>query len=317
MGNIAVFLDRDGTVNEEVDFLTSPRDLHLIPRSAEAIRKANDLGLRVFIVTNQSGVARGLLSENDLLEVHRVLTDRLLEQNARVDRIYYCPHHPDGGIDVYRRDCDCRKPKTGMIDRAVREYKVDPGKSYVIGDRTVDVGMAKNAGAHAILVLTGYGRAERELCERDGIPLDYVADDLYDAMEFVAGSLGNEPAPRLPMTPVKAAAPFILLAALFLGQAGCADDPNSSGAQLLPDSLTIVALTAVATSDTNYLVRVGGNQSTLLVGTTPGYEARSLLRFSFASFDTTSRIDSGVIEMQAGLPPARQRRRVCPSPSTT
>ena len=193
MGNIAVFLDRDGTVNEEIDFLTSPRDLHLIPRSAEAIRKANDLGLRVFIVTNQSGVARGLLSENDLLEVHRVLTERLLEQNARVDRIYYCPHHPDGEVDGYRKECDCRKPNTGMIDRAVREYQVDPGKSYVIGDRTVDVGMAKNAGAHAILVLTGYGRAERALCERDGIPLDYVADDLYDAMEFVAGNLGNEP----------------------------------------------------------------------------------------------------------------------------
>ncbi len=194
MGNIAVFLDRDGTVNEEVDFLNSPRDLHLIPRSAEAIRRANDLGLRVFIVTNQSGVARGLLSEAELLEVHRVLIERLMEQNARVDGIYYCPHHPSEGIDGFRRDCDCRKPNTGMIDRAVREFQIDPAKSYVIGDRTVDVGMAKNAGAHAILVLTGYGRAERELCEKDGIPLDYVASDLYDAMEYVAGHIDNGPA---------------------------------------------------------------------------------------------------------------------------
>jgi len=186
MGNIAVFLDRDGTVNEEIDYLTSPRDLHLIARSAEAIRRANDLGLTVVIVTNQSGVARGLLTEAELLVVHRALIERLAAENARVDGIYYCPHHPSEGTDEYRKECDCRKPKTGMIDRAVREFRVDPARSYVIGDRTVDVGMAKNAGARAILVLTGYGRAELGLCERDGIPLDYVADDLYDAMEFVA-----------------------------------------------------------------------------------------------------------------------------------
>ncbi len=102
------------------------------------------------------------------------------------------------------------------------------------------------------------------------------------------------------MTAMKCATAFLLLAALVLGQAGCADEPNSSGSQLLPDSLIIVGLTTAATSDTNYLVRVGGNQGTLLVGTTPGYEARSLLRFSFTAFDTTSRIDSGVIEMRPG-----------------
>lgn len=194
MGSMAVFLDRDGTVNEEVDFLTSPRDLHLIPRSAEAIRKANDLGLKVFIVTNQSGVARGLISEAGLDDLHRALIERLAEHHARVDRIYYCPHHPSEGIDGYRKECDCRKPKTGMIDEAVREFGIDPARSFVIGDRTVDVAMAKNAGARAILVLTGYGSAERELCERDQIPLDYVASDLYDAMEYVAGHLDNEPA---------------------------------------------------------------------------------------------------------------------------
>jgi D-glycero-D-manno-heptose 1,7-bisphosphate phosphatase len=192
MGSSAVFLDRDGTVNEEVDFLTSPRDLRLIPRSAEAIRRANDLGLRVIIVSNQSGVARGLLTEAALAEIHAALAAQLGERNARVDGIYYCPHHPTQGIDGYRMECDCRKPKAGMIDRAVREFSVDPAKSWVIGDRTVDAGMAKSAGARAILVLTGYGRAERELCERDAIPLDYVADDLWDAMEFVAASLGSE-----------------------------------------------------------------------------------------------------------------------------
>jgi D-glycero-D-manno-heptose 1,7-bisphosphate phosphatase len=195
MGSIAVFVDRDGTVNEEVDFLTSPRDLRLIPRSAEAIRRANDLGLRVIIVTNQSGVARGLLTEAELLDVHRALTERLAAENARVDDIYYCPHHPSEGIGPYRRECDCRKPNTGMVERAVREFRIDPERSYVIGDRTVDVAMAKNAGARAILVLTGYGRAERRLCERDRIPLDYVAEDLYDAIDFVARDINNHTAP--------------------------------------------------------------------------------------------------------------------------
>jgi len=195
MGNVAVFLDRDGTVNEEVDFLTSPRDLRLIPRSAEAIRRANDLGLRVIIVTNQSGVARGLITEAELGDVHRALAGRLADQRAIVDGIYYCPHHPTEGTGEYRRECDCRKPNTGMIERAVREFRVDPTRSYVIGDRTVDVGMAKNAGARAILVLTGYGRAERELCERDGIGLDYVADDLYDAIDFVARDINHHSEP--------------------------------------------------------------------------------------------------------------------------
>lgn len=191
MGNIAVFLDRDGTVNEEVDFLTSPRDLHLIPRSAEAIRMANDLGLRVIIVTNQSGVARGLLTETDLEEVHRALIGKLAEEHATVDRIYYCPHHPTEGPDTYRMECDCRKPGTGMIRRAVEDFGIDPAKSWVIGDRIVDAAMAKNAGAHAVLVLTGYGKMEKSFCERDGIPLDYVADDLFDAMTFVSRQIGN------------------------------------------------------------------------------------------------------------------------------
>jgi len=189
MGNIAVFLDRDGTVNEEIDFLTSPRDLHLIPRSAEAIRMANDLGLRVVIVTNQSGVARGLLTEKELQDVHEALIAQLAQKDATVDRIYYCPHHPTEGPDMYRMECECRKPGTGMIRRAVDEFGIDPSRSYVIGDRTVDIGMARNAGAHAILVLTGYGMEERKLCERDGIHLDYVADDLFDAMGFVSRQL--------------------------------------------------------------------------------------------------------------------------------
>lgn len=192
MGNIAVFLDRDGTVNEEVDFLTSPDDLHLIPRAAEAISQANSLGLKVFILTNQSGVARGLLTEDDLTRVHDALLGELARQNARIDRIYYCPHHPTEGNGAYSRDCECRKPKTGMILRAAEEFGIDIPKSFVIGDRTVDVGMARNAGARAVLVLTGYGKQELELCSRDGIEPDHVAGDLYDAMRYVTVEVGRE-----------------------------------------------------------------------------------------------------------------------------
>jgi len=164
MGHIAVFLDRDGTVNEEIDFLASPRDLHLIPRSADAIRMANDLGLRVFILTNQSGVARGLLTENDLAEIHRVLIEKLAEQRATVDRIYYCPHHPTEGPVEYRGECDCRKPGTGMIRRAVDEFRVDPAKSYVIGDRTVDVEMAKNTRKIMLKPITNAWSTSRNWC---------------------------------------------------------------------------------------------------------------------------------------------------------
>jgi len=192
MGNIAVFLDRDGTVNEEVDFLTSPDNLRLIPRAADAIGRANRLGIRVFILTNQSGVARGLLTEEDLRKVHESLIIQLRERDAVIDGIYYCPHHPTEGNGEYRRDCDCRKPNTGMVRRASEEFGIDVSKSFVIGDRTVDVGMAKNAGARAILVLTGYGKQELTLCERDGIGLDYVAEDLFDAMQYVAAEVTKE-----------------------------------------------------------------------------------------------------------------------------
>ena len=192
MGNIAVFLDRDGTVNEEVDFLSSPENLRLIPRAAEAIAGANRLGLRVFILTNQSGIARGLFTEEDLRKVNESLIEQLRSGGATIDRIYYCPHHPTVGNDAYRRECDCRKPGTGMMRKAIDEYGIDVSRSFVIGDRTVDVGMAKNAGAGAILVLTGYGKNELRLCERDGIELDYVAEDIFDAMQFVAARIAEE-----------------------------------------------------------------------------------------------------------------------------
>src|SRR5262249_22816642 len=156
----AIFLDRDGTINTEVEFLTRPDELQLIPRSADAIREANDLGFKVIIITNQSGIARGLLTEHTPSQIHLELTNLLLSQNARVDGMYYCPHHPDFGTEQYRKDCDCRKPKPGLILRAAREHDIDLSRSYSIGDRLSDVLAGKNAGLPSILVTTGYGKQD-------------------------------------------------------------------------------------------------------------------------------------------------------------
>lgn len=192
-----IFLDRDGTINKEVDFLSSPLGLELLPDSAKAIREAKDLGFKVFIITNQSGVARGLLTERDLEEIHTRLVDVLAAEHAHIDAIYYCPHHPDFGSGEYRKECDCRKPNIGMVTQAAREFDVDPKASFVIGDRMIDIQLGRNIKAKSILVLTGYGRDEQALCRKEGIPIDYVAENLYDAMQYVKRTMRPE---HLPIT---------------------------------------------------------------------------------------------------------------------
>jgi D-glycero-D-manno-heptose 1,7-bisphosphate phosphatase len=197
MNHIGIFLDRDGTINEEADYLSSPLDLRLIPGSAQAIREANESGFRVFIITNQSGIARGILSEERLAEIHAALVAELAAGGASIDAIYYCPHHPDYGELPYRTRCDCRKPGTGMIRMAAERFGVDPGKSFVIGDRMIDVQTGNNAGATSVLVLTGYGRREAELCRANGVPVGYTAEDLLDAMQFVKRTVRKDREPAV------------------------------------------------------------------------------------------------------------------------
>lgn len=192
MLRIGIFLDRDGTINEEVDFLQSPNELTLIPGSADAIREANKHGWKVFIATNQSGIARGLLTEDALNRINATLISELQQRNAHIDAIYYCPHHPTVGAAPYRTECDCRKPNTGMLLRAAREFDVDLSKSFVIGDRMIDVQTAINVGATSILVLTGYGREELKLCKERDVHIDYVAENLYDAIQHVKESVQRE-----------------------------------------------------------------------------------------------------------------------------
>lgn len=189
----AVFFDRDGTLNEEVEFVSGPEQLRLIEGAGRAVRAANDSGFLTFVISNQSGIARGLFTEADLVPIHEKFLRELAASGARIDRIYYCPHHPTAGIPPYRVDCDCRKPRTGMLRRAEREMGADLGRSYVIGDRIVDVLAGKNAGAKGILVLTGYGASAIGECRAQGIEPDHVAPSVGEAVDFILNDCKGVP----------------------------------------------------------------------------------------------------------------------------
>lgn len=193
--NVGIFFDRDGTINTEVDFLSDPDDLELIPGAARVIHEANTLGTRVFVITNQSGIARGFLSESELHSIHERLTKLLAKEKAHVDAIYYCPHYPDSGASPYNIVCDCRKPRTGMLTRARDEFHIDLAKSYVVGDRCVDIMAGEKAGCTTILVLTGYGTAEKEEC-LGRARVDYVAADVKDAWKYIKKDLSQREAEK-------------------------------------------------------------------------------------------------------------------------
>jgi D-glycero-D-manno-heptose 1,7-bisphosphate phosphatase len=188
MSDAAVFLDRDGTLIEDVGYLDDPRRVAFYPWSVDAVRALNRAGLRVVLTTNQSGIARGYLSEATLRDVHAHVASVLAAGGARIDAYYYCPHHPDGTVEGYGVRCDCRKPATGMIDRAIRELGVDPRRSVVVGDKWLDIGMARNAGARGVLVRTGYG-ASQALAPPAGLEADWVADNLVGAVSWILGKL--------------------------------------------------------------------------------------------------------------------------------
>jgi D-glycero-D-manno-heptose 1,7-bisphosphate phosphatase len=185
---VGVFLDRDGTINTEVDFLSSPEALELIPRAGQAIHELNRLGTRVFVITNQSGIARGFFAEDDLTKVHARLEFLLEKHASQIDKIYYCPHHSTLGRAPYNIECDCRKPNSGMLETARREFGVRLDKSFVVGDRRVDMEAGRKAGTTTILVRTGYGAAEEEDCLAAGCT-DFVVGNIYEAVQVIKQSL--------------------------------------------------------------------------------------------------------------------------------
>ncbi len=158
----AVFIDRDGTISEEVGYVNHPSRFRLFPYSAQAIRTLNENDWLAILITNQAGVARGYFSEDVIVSVHERLKHELLEGSAQLDAVYYCAHHPTVGEPPYRFDCNCRKPKTGLIDCALKDFEIELDGSWMIGDRYSDIELARNAGLHSAFVLSGYGRGEWE-----------------------------------------------------------------------------------------------------------------------------------------------------------
>jgi D-glycero-D-manno-heptose 1,7-bisphosphate phosphatase len=182
-------MDRDGTISEEVGYINHPSRYRVFPFAAEAVRLLNEAGWLAILVTNQAGVARGYFTEDLIAAVHDVLKLELEHDGARLDAIYYCAHHPSVGELPYRFDCDCRKPKPGLIIRAAADFDIDLAQSWMIGDRYSDIELARNAGVHAAFVLSGYGRGEWEY-QRAAWKHepDLMAEDLLEAVKRIVKS---------------------------------------------------------------------------------------------------------------------------------
>ena len=180
----AVFLDRDGTLIKDIGYLRFAHEVAFYPWTADAVRALNQAGLPVVVITNQSGVARGIFTERMVEDVHRHISSVLDEGDARIDAYYYCPHHPEATLASYRSRCDCRKPGCGLIERASADLDLDPARSFVVGDKWIDVGAARAAGSRGILVRTGYGATE----EAEPLPdltADAVVDNLVEAVSWI------------------------------------------------------------------------------------------------------------------------------------
>lgn len=179
----AVFLDRDGTINDEVEYLDCPEGLRLIPGAVQAIRLLNQAGIAAILVTNQAGVGRGYFPETKVREIHAQLTRQLAAYGVHLDAIYYCPHHPDDG-------CDCRKPKPGMLKRAAEEQGLDLGRSFTVGDKVSDLEAGHRVGCRTVLVLTGYGTEAREAFKSSDFQPDHIASDLFEAVQWILSQQG-------------------------------------------------------------------------------------------------------------------------------
>lgn len=176
--NKAVFLDKDGTLIEDVGYMSSHHQVKFIPGAPEAIKKLNEAGFKVIIISNQAGVARGLVTENMVMTIDKTINKQLLAQGAHFDAAYYCPHHPEHGVYPYKQACDCRKPNPGMIKKAQKRFDLDLAKSFMIGDKATDIECGRNAGLKTVIVKTGYG-------EVAGAKPDQVAANLSGAVNWV------------------------------------------------------------------------------------------------------------------------------------
>ena len=182
----AVFIDRDGTLTEEVGYVNHPQRLNLLPRSAAAVRRLNEAGIAAVVATNQAGLARGYFTEDVMNAVNQRLVGELKRAGAHLDGLYVCPHHPTEGVPPFRTECDCRKPKPGLLLRAAKDLDLDLASSTIVGDKASDLAVARPVGARGVLVLTGYGLGEWEYRRAHfAVAPDHVAADLLDAVEWI------------------------------------------------------------------------------------------------------------------------------------
>lgn len=188
----AIFLDRDGTINRDVGYLSRKEDIEIIPGAFEALRTFKKLGFLNIVITNQSGIARGFYTEDELKEIHDEFLRILNAEEKLIDEIYYSPYHAEGIVEMYSVEHPTRKPGTGMIELAAEKYDIDLAKSFLIGDSLVDMQCAQNAGLKKILVLTGYGEITRKKCEEENMPLEHIADNLQQASKMVGEMLKED-----------------------------------------------------------------------------------------------------------------------------
>lgn len=180
----AVFLDRDGTLIEESGYLDRLERLVFFPYSVDAVRQLNRAGLAAIVVSNQAGIARGIVEEPFVGEAHRAIAGRMASGGARIDAYYYCPHHPEAVLEAYRRQCDCRKPRPGLLEQAAAEWDLDLTRSFVVGDRWHDLEAGQAVGARGVLVRTGHGRRE-EAAPLHAVAPAAIADNLIAAVSWI------------------------------------------------------------------------------------------------------------------------------------
>jgi histidinol-phosphate phosphatase family protein len=183
----AVFLDRDGTISpDKFGYIKDPELYHLYPETGAALRILQDLGYRIIIVTNQSGIARAYLSLDDLARVHQKMRDLLAQEGVKPDAVYFSPYHIEGIVEPYNIDHEDRKPGIGMFRQARKDFGIDPAQSFMIGDRATDIGFARNAGMKSILLLTGNGTEEMpKLMSSATNRPDFIAENVLAAAQLI------------------------------------------------------------------------------------------------------------------------------------
>lgn len=181
-----VFLDRDGTINyDEFGYINKPDDLKLYSFSGKAIKTLNQAGFKIIVVTNQSGIARGYFTMDDLKAIHEKLTFELDKDGASIDKIYISPYHKDGHIEPYNIDSDCRKPKPGMFFQAKKDFLFKPSECYMIGDKMSDIRFGHQFGMTTILVLSGEGHKTLEKRKKWTVQPDFIAENLLSASDLI------------------------------------------------------------------------------------------------------------------------------------